>query len=227
MLSILLSIPEVRTLHLILGLNAVAAVSTAVVCLKFFLLCLEVREKKRHLTPDYQNLPAETISWVFNRSLFLWLNSLFWSGFHRPVTSTELGSIDAQLLSATIHGRVKEEWERQQLNCSAPFRRSCIEPIPARLGYGALLFAQPFLIQRAIDFLRAPATRIRADIGYGFIGATALIYIGIAVSLPFLLKLRKWKTYHSSKPDLNYMVQASTLPQHRHCSWGACVNHLY
>ncbi len=47
-------------------------------------------------------------------------------------------------------------------------------------------FAQPFLITRAVDLANAPVTQINNNIGYGLIGAYALVYIGIAVSSKLL-----------------------------------------
>lgn len=47
----------------------------------------------------------------------------------------------------------------------------------------AFRFAQPFLVQRTINYMSesdGPNTR---NIGYGLIGAYALVYIGIAVGL--------------------------------------------
>jgi len=44
-------------------------------------------------------------------------------------------------------------------------------------------FSQPLLIQRVVDFVGEVEGRERRDIGYGLIGAAALIYIGLAVSI--------------------------------------------
>ena len=43
-------------------------------------------------------------------------------------------------------------------------------------------YAQPFLIQRAIGLLEETVNVAAIDYGRGLIGATALIYLGIAVS---------------------------------------------
>ncbi|KIW17840.1 hypothetical protein PV08_05035 [Exophiala spinifera] len=190
MLSCLLSLPELRTLYLLPGTHVSAAALTVVICLKLYLLVLEARTKRKYLAPAYRDLPREMTSGIFNRSLFIWLNAFFWSGFRRPVGSRDLGVTDSQLHSEALHDAVRREWKRQQLDCCAPLakalfralRRSCLAPVPARLCYAALLFAQPYLIQRTINFLREPPTRIGDDIGYGLIGATAVIYLGIAIS---------------------------------------------
>lgn len=44
-------------------------------------------------------------------------------------------------------------------------------------------YAQPFLIDRAITLLSEPLDEQTSNYGRGLIGATALIYLGIAVRL--------------------------------------------
>jgi len=43
-------------------------------------------------------------------------------------------------------------------------------------------YAQPFLITSAIDYVSQPKNEMNRNDGYGLIGATALIYLGMAVS---------------------------------------------
>jgi ATP-binding cassette subfamily C (CFTR/MRP) protein 1 len=45
-----------------------------------------------------------------------------------------------------------------------------------------LTFAQPFLITRVLDLLQEPSSSLTENQSYGLIGATAIIYLGIAVS---------------------------------------------
>ena len=56
---------------------------------------------------------------------------------------------------------------------------SCIFP---RLCFIGFEFAQPFLITRAINYVSEPVTSETKNEGYGLIAATAIIYIGLAVS---------------------------------------------
>lgn len=51
-----------------------------------------------------------------------------------------------------------------------------------RLCLIGFTFAQPFLISRVVTWLREPATAFVQDEGYALIGATFVIYAGIAVS---------------------------------------------
>jgi len=62
------------------------------------------------------------------------------------------------------------------------FWRRLLLVVPPRLSLIGFTYAQPFLITRAIDFLSEPDTVNSKNIGYGLIGATGLIYLGIAIS---------------------------------------------
>ena len=55
-------------------------------------------------------------------------------------------------------------------------------PVPARVCLIGFNYSQPFLVTRVIDFVDQPVTPNSKNIGYGLIGATALIYTGLAVS---------------------------------------------
>ncbi|KAG9724755.1 putative ABC transporter, partial [Aureobasidium melanogenum] len=54
--------------------------------------------------------------------------------------------------------------------------------IPMRLALIGFTFAQPFLFTRAIDYLSQENHDPDNSIGYGLIGATFIIYTGIAIS---------------------------------------------
>jgi ATP-binding cassette subfamily C (CFTR/MRP) protein 1 len=58
-----------------------------------------------------------------------------------------------------------------------------LKAILPRLALIGFTYAQPFLITAALNFLSMPASKRNVDHAYGLICATALIYLGIAVSL--------------------------------------------
>ena len=57
-----------------------------------------------------------------------------------------------------------------------------LSPVPARVCLIGFNYSQPFLITRVINFVGQPVTPNSKSVGYGLIGATALIYVGLAVS---------------------------------------------
>lgn len=50
-----------------------------------------------------------------------------------------------------------------------------------RLAYIGFTFAEPFLVQRVLDFTAEPDGPNTRNIGYGLIGAYALVHLGKAV----------------------------------------------
>lgn len=56
-----------------------------------------------------------------------------------------------------------------------------------RLAYIGFTFAQPFLVQRVLDFIDQPVGPNTNNYAYGLVGAYALVYIGIAVRQHLLL----------------------------------------
>lgn len=53
-----------------------------------------------------------------------------------------------------------------------------------KLCYISLSLCQPFLIQKAVRFVQTPNSVGSNDMGYGLVGAFALVFTGLAVSKP-------------------------------------------
>jgi hypothetical protein len=62
-----------------------------------------------------------------------------------------------------------------------------LQTIPPRAALTALVFCQPFLINRAITLSQEAITKQTTQTGYGLIGAYFLVYVGIAVRMPLTL----------------------------------------
>lgn len=60
--------------------------------------------------------------------------------------------------------------------------RLWLAPFPTRVAQAAFEFTQPFLISRTLYWLYLPTAESNA-VGWGLLGAYAIVYIGIAVSL--------------------------------------------
>lgn len=80
--------------------------------------------------------------------------------------------------------------------------------IPMRLVLTGFTFAQPFLFTRAIDYLGQQNHDATVNIGYGLIGATFIIYTGIAVSdivpFPSGFKLNQLADIECTLPATNF-----------------------
>ncbi|GKT48967.1 ABC transporter ecdL [Colletotrichum spaethianum] len=55
-----------------------------------------------------------------------------------------------------------------------------LTPVLPRMAQLAFTFSQPFFIEKLLEHLGQP--QVPANVGYGFIGASILIYSGIAIS---------------------------------------------
>lgn len=61
------------------------------------------------------------------------------------------------------------------------FKLQCLIIAVPRLLFSAFMLAQPFLINRVIDFVGKPSVRYNQEVARGLIAATFLVYAGIAV----------------------------------------------
>lgn len=191
--TILLDLPQARTLWLQRNSASVAALCSVNVGIKLALLCLESRNKRLYIiTAETWKHPPESVSGIINRSLMWWLNQLFQYGYKALITPDALYTLDQSLSADNLHRGVKAAWERRQV----PERRFEYLLAVSRILWWPFLqaavprflligftFAQPFLITSAVGLLATGRDDKAADqSGYGLLGATALIYTGIAVS---------------------------------------------
>jgi hypothetical protein len=58
--------------------------------------------------------------------------------------------------------------------------------MPSRLAIIGFTYSQTFLINAAISYLETPAPLRDVNHAYGLIGATGLVYFGIAVNSPLV-----------------------------------------
>ncbi|KAF5875138.1 putative abc multidrug protein [Botrytis fragariae] len=185
-----LDIPQARTLYNVPGQLHLAIVFSYSLAARITLLCLEAWDKRVFLMEQYQTLATEATSGIFSNSLFLWMNVLFKRGYNKVISFEDLGQIDSNLESAALHQKLQDSWKQRNHEAKMPLLRSLwkahrwsiLMPVLPRLCYSGFLFAQPFLIERAISYLSQPSDVLEEDIGYGLIGATACIYLGIAIS---------------------------------------------
>ncbi|KAK5651320.1 hypothetical protein OQA88_12616 [Cercophora sp. LCS_1] len=192
--TLLFDIAHTRTLWLRAGdwsSRVIAAVSTAAVAVKTATLGLEAVDKRRLLRPEYRDYPLEATSGIYSRSFFLWLNPLFRSGFSRVLDIDDLFALDKQLepshcLRLFLAAKAKitgNSPHRLHLTAFGVLKWPIIQTIFPRACLTALMFCQPFLINRTIRLSQEAITDETEQTGYGLIGAYFLVYVGIAVSM--------------------------------------------
>ncbi|KAH0592836.1 hypothetical protein MHUMG1_09481 [Metarhizium humberi] len=189
-ISILLDLARVRTLFFIPGSQSVAKVNLASFCVKLIIFALELTEKRRLLLPAWQDASPEAVGSVYNRVLFWWLNSLFMKGFRNLISINSLPALDTELLETANPTELVEKWNR--VNASKKnallwtfllhYKWDLLAGVIPRLACIGFTFAQPFLLERVLDFTAEPVESSRKEFAYGLIGAYAIVYIGKAAT---------------------------------------------
>ena len=212
--SLLFNAAELRTLYLRQETSVICGLSTAVVGVKVVLLVLETRGKRQYLRSPYSNYSPEATSGVINRGVFWWLNPLIAKGFRKILSLEDLYSTDPELLSEPLLKRLQRSWNacksallyhgarrltspdrstgqyalmKASISCFKWPLMSFFFPRLCLIGFN---YAQPFLISRVVSYVGEPIDETSQNNGYGLIGATVLIYLGISVSR--LLPLRTY-----------------------------------
>ncbi|KAK5989321.1 ABC multidrug transporter B [Cladobotryum mycophilum] len=188
--SLVLDLARVRTLFFIPEVNTIAKVSLASFVVKLFIFMLEITEKRHLLRDEWKKASPEETSSTLNRAMFIWLNGVFIKGFRTLLTVNALAPLDSEILSASKPTALMEEWELMDKESDHAlfwlFARHFKWPILAgvlpRLAYAGFNFAQPYLVQRVLDFTDEPAGPNRKNTTYALIGAYAVTYIGLSLS---------------------------------------------
>lgn len=190
-LTLLLDLAQARTLWLRQTNTAIAAVFSASIAAKAALLFLESRNKRRHLVARYRELPPEATSGILNRSVLWWLNGLFRRGYRALISFDSLWLLDEELTSDRISNKIQRAWERRRIPerraefpwaiCRALWWPIAQAAIP-RIFLILFTFAQPLLISGALYLLSHPRDQMSGVLGQALVGATVLLYIGLAVS---------------------------------------------
>lgn len=116
LVSILLDSVQVRTLFLRPYYSpALAGMVAAAVGLKTILLSIETQHKGKYLR--FKQYPPEELSGVFARTIFSWLNQLFFRGFRKILTLDDLFPTDSELGSDLLLRALKFNW----VKCSFPY----------------------------------------------------------------------------------------------------------
>lgn len=193
-----LEIVTVLTYHHRIGLEHIAGLYIAVPVLKLALLLLEEVSKRSLVRREAAraSLGSEGVAGFWNKSLLIWLNPLLLFGFRHKITKNYLPALDPQMASEYLYRKFSHNWEKWADKTSMfAFAACCLTTIPLPFVYVLLprslmigfSFSQPFLLQDVVDEISAQDPSI--DIQRGLMIATAIVYIGLAVSSLFHLPL--------------------------------------
>ncbi|OKL57766.1 hypothetical protein UA08_06882 [Talaromyces atroroseus] len=184
-LTVLFRAVMTRTYWSLETYHIIASVALAALLVQIVMVILE-SGKKRQLENVKKESSEETAGFI-SRSLFLWLNSLLWTGYRRTLTAPDLQPIAKVLYAPHLSARFASILSiktapyfglpGQTLLCLG---RYLLLPVLPRLCVTGFTFAQPFLTTALIQYLSDKSES--KDDGYGLIGASFLVYGGIAIS---------------------------------------------
>lgn len=163
---------------------------TASVVFKALLIILESQHKTRWLRWDTKEHSPEETSGLYSLGAFAWLNRLFIRGYTRILTLGDLYPLDQAMTSNILQTKLSEFINEGPKHRKHGLTRVTIKalavplllPVGPRIALGAFQFCQPFLLNSLLKYLQTPPEEASRNHGYGLIGATALIYTGIATS---------------------------------------------
>ncbi|KAK0643218.1 P-loop containing nucleoside triphosphate hydrolase protein [Cercophora newfieldiana] len=158
---------------------------------KGVLLLLEEMPKVKRTNPLAKTAGPETVSGAVNRTLFVWLNGLFLRGYKSLLGVGDLDNIPAKFKSERLLNKLEPQWETAKAKGTPgkndfvwatmkSFAGIIFLAVPPRLVQGALTFTQPLLMKEVILYVGSGQTN--PEIARGLIGATVLIYVGMAVA---------------------------------------------
>ncbi|KAF2811591.1 putative multidrug resistance protein [Mytilinidion resinicola] len=189
--SLVLGIPQARTLFLRHDDLSIAGVFVAGIGAMLLLWTLESRNKTKSLKDPYREYPPEATRGVWSRTFFLWLNSLFVTGLKRLLSMNDIWKLPPSMSSERLRDDMQRSWDQRPI----PERRrslvwasikclrwpllSVVLPRIALIGFN---YAQPFLISRVISFVGQPRASQNYNESLGLIAAAGLIYTGAAMT---------------------------------------------
>ncbi|KAL5046465.1 hypothetical protein BDW71DRAFT_181773 [Aspergillus fruticulosus] len=187
--SILFDVCQTRTLWLRRTDTAIAIVFSIGTAMKAGMLGVEMVGKRSMLQSPYRDWSPETLGGIINRSVFWWLNDLLRKGSATVLHLSDLYPLDPSLESARLQSSLKAAWENSAQQKSYAlllatficFWKPMVAVAIPRIALIAFKFCQPLLIDRAVSLLSVPSGPRETDIGRALIGATALVYAGVAV----------------------------------------------
>ncbi|KFX95375.1 hypothetical protein O988_05811 [Pseudogymnoascus sp. VKM F-3808] len=191
-LTLLLDAAQARTLFLSSGDKpelTYSSIFSATIALKVGILVLEAQRKAKWVSWDEKEHSPEETSGIFSLGVFFWLNRMFLEGYSKILSLKDLYPLDSTLSSKYLHEAYSKNVDYSKMKgdkyglvkvLMRTLKVPLLLPIAPRLALLGFTFCQPFFLEKLLDHLSKP--EVEANVGYGFIGASVLIYSGIAIS---------------------------------------------
>jgi ABC-type multidrug transport system fused ATPase/permease subunit len=197
-ITLLFDISQVRTLWLVSSNAdeiAFTRIFTCGVAVKALLIVLESQAKARWIVRwDVKEHSPEETTGLYGLGAYFWLNRLLLRGYRKVLEIPDLFPLDQNMAAETLHVKLAHHIDVSTFkgrkhglvrSLAKALAVPLLLPVAPRIALGAFQFCQPFLIETLLRYLELPSDESSKNIGYGLIGATVLIYVGIAASGAF------------------------------------------
>ncbi|KAL7934413.1 P-loop containing nucleoside triphosphate hydrolase protein [Trichoderma chlorosporum] len=180
--------------------DAFAAVFTASVAVKVVIFAAESYPKTRWTQRHGKCHSPEETTGLFGLVMFSWLWTLFVRGRRKVLNLDDLLPLDQHMTSDVLRRKLQASMQtsptRGRKNGLAIALAKALSgplllPALPRIALSAFKFGQPFLINSLLSYLQIPASERPVNSGYGLIGASFLIYLGIGFSTSLYYYLRE------------------------------------
>lgn len=198
LISLLLDAAQCRTLWLGASSPSTAPYArlfTASLAVKAVVLLLESVQKGKWLLPragDEHDHSPEEVSNIYSLGVYYWLNDLFLRGYRKVLRIDDLYPLDEALAAPRMEERFMAKLDVGRMSgrrfglllvLFRTFPLQWLKPVPARVALVGFKFCQPLFINALLRFLQAPdAAAAARNTGYGLIGASVFIYVGVGLS---------------------------------------------
>ncbi|KAH6666235.1 putative ATP-binding cassette transporter, partial [Halenospora varia] len=178
----------VRTYWSFYGRGIVSSLCLSALVTQLVMIVLESWSKRQLIMGPIATISREETAGLLDRSLFIWLDRTMISGYRRTLTDADLQPVDKRLgtlelskrFECIIQGKARKASGLLSLTLRG-IGVHLISPVFPRISLIGFTFAQPFLATALIQYLTNGQPRSKDD-EYGLIGATFLVYTGIAIS---------------------------------------------
>ncbi|PQE21899.1 ABC multidrug transporter protein [Rutstroemia sp. NJR-2017a BVV2] len=214
-LTLLLDAAQARTLFLSSDNKpevTYSSVFCATIALKAGILLLEAQQKSRWVGWDEKEHSPEETSGIFSLGVFFWLNKIFISGYRKVLAIDDLYPLDSSFNAKLLHDEFSGNMDYSKLKGDKfglmkvlvrTLKVPLFLPVLPRLVLLGFTFCQPLFIEKLLDRLSEP--RFDANVGYGFIGASMLIYSGIAIA-----RGSYWYLHHRTRTMVTSILVTET-----------------
>lgn len=191
-LSLLFDVAQTRSIWLsaqTYNAEIYAGLFTASTVWKAVLVLLESKHKQHWLGWDPKAHSPEETSGIYGLSTLFWLNPLLFLGYRQVLTVPDLLPLDQNIATESLHQASlslnPSHFKRKKNALARTLGRTLVVPfllpIAPRIVSIGFSICQPLLIKSLLSFLDK-STDAAANTGYGLIGATVIIYLGLPVS---------------------------------------------